>query len=165
MWSSWSFSLVSRFELAPGFVLRAAPPPVLLDTGSSAGSRGRRGKGPKADLQHKGVTQHGRGSAGGVTVGRDVVGRQHEAVIDIAGAHDVLVDLVGLEVPSGGSRHHPDRRPLDRAAAQKSFAAGQVSQVRLWGIIAVHQADRPAVEVRTAFRLETLHAKRRLIEP
>src|ERR1700682_4120601 len=104
----------------------SVPAPVLLDPRSSASRRGRIGNGPQADLQHKGVTEYGRRGAGGIGVRRDIVGRQHEAVVDISGADDVLIDLVRLEIPSGGSRHHPVRRDLDGAGAKQSFAAAQI---------------------------------------
>src|SRR6267142_50862 len=139
---------------APEIHPPAACRPVLLDT---RGPAGRIGEGPPPDLQHKGVTEHRRGGAGGIRVGRDIVGRQHKAVVHIPGTDDVLIDLVRFEIPSGRSRYYPVRRHLDRRAAQKSLAAGQVSQFRLRRIVAVHHADRPAVEGRPAFSLETLN--------
>src|ERR1700688_934836 len=93
---------------APGIRASAAcRPPVLLNTRTRgwAGCPGRTVKGSQADLQHISVTEHrGRGS-GGVGVGRNVVGRQHEAVVHVPGADDILVDLVRYEIPTGGSGH------------------------------------------------------------
>src|SRR5215216_5567827 len=61
-----------------------------------AGRSGRGGNGPQADLQHEGVTQDRRRRAGGVGIGRYIIGSQHEAIVHIARADDVLIDLVGF---------------------------------------------------------------------
>src|SRR6516165_222317 len=96
--------------------------------------------------------------------GRHVVRRQHEAVIHIAGADHVLVDLVCNKNPSRSSRGHPIRSNLDRSADKNAFAARQISNIRLSGIIAVQYAHRPAVEVGFAFSLEALNVPGRLIK-
>src|ERR1700731_818548 len=106
MWSSWSCSLYRPIHRrrAPG----------LLNTRARATSCGGTGKGPQADLQHISVTEHWRRGGSGIGEGCDVVGSQHEAVVHITGADDILVDLVGYQIPTSGSSHHPIRRDLDR---------------------------------------------------
>src|SRR5260370_14902638 len=89
------------------------------------------------------MIEHGWRGACGVVKGRDIVVGQHEAIVHISGADNILVDLVGFEIPSGGSRHHPVRGHLDRAAGQKSFAAGQASPGWLCRTIAVHHTPPP----------------------
>src|ERR1700737_1547548 len=85
------------------------------------------GKSPQAELQHESVAEYWRRSRRRVGEGRDVVGRQHEAVVHIAGAHDVLVDLVGYKIPPRSSRRHPIRGHLDRSADENAFATRQIS--------------------------------------
>src|SRR5271169_657079 len=85
----------------------AFPVPVLLRRAIGSG------KGPQTELQHKGVAKYWRRSRRSVGERRDVVGRQHEAVVDVARAHDILVDLVRYQIPSGGSRCHPVRGKFD----------------------------------------------------
>src|SRR5437762_12359141 len=110
------------------------------------------------------MVEHGWRRAGGVAVRSDVVGRQYEAVIHISRADDVLIDLVCFQVPPGSSGHHPVRRYFHRGTAQKSFTAGEISQLSLRGVIAVHHADRPAIEGRAAFSLETVDVERGLVQ-
>jgi len=85
------------------------------------------GKGSQADLHHN---KRDRAPAARWRWRRSrtyVVGRQHEAVVDVPGADDVLVDLVGYEDPNRAAPvNHPVRCHLDRAGGQYSFAADQV---------------------------------------
>jgi hypothetical protein len=120
--------------------------------------------GPQADLEHEGMAKDGRGGGGGIGVGGDVVGGEHEAVVDIAGADDVLVDLVGDQIPAGRALSNPVVGDLDRARDQDALAAGQIAEVGLGGVVAVEEADRPAVEVGAGFGLEALNASRGLVK-
>src|SRR3954451_24500404 len=103
------------------------------------------------------MTEYGRrgGGAGG-GVGGDRVGRQDEAIVHIAGADDVLIHLVGFEIPSCCAADDPVRGDLDRRAAQNSFAASEVSECRLCGVIAVYHAYRPPVEARATFSFKAI---------
>jgi hypothetical protein len=98
--------------------------------------------GPQADLEHERVAKDGRGGRGGIGVGGDVVGGEHEAVVDIARADDVLVDLVGDQIPAGGALSDPVVGDLDRARDQDALAAGQIAQIRLGGVVGGRGAAR-----------------------
>src|SRR5215510_12982389 len=82
-------------------------PGVRLLKAARAGCARRIRDGSQTDLQHERMVQGWRRDTGGVVVRRHVVGGQHEAIVHIAGADDVLVDLVGFKVPARRTRDHP----------------------------------------------------------
>ena len=131
----------------------------------AARRRGGLGDRPQTDLQHERVAECWRRRTGGVGIGRDVVGRQYKAVVDIARADHILVDLVGDEIPAGGAGHHPVSRYLYRAGGKDAFAARQISQFRLGGIIAIQHADRPAIEIGLAFGFEAVELAGGFVDP
>ena len=92
----------------------------------------------------------------GVSVGCNVVQPNDEAIINVPGAHGVLIELMSFRIPSQTTGQHPVRCELDRTGGEDAFAAGQVAKLRLRRIIAVEQADRPAIVVGARFGLEAL---------
>jgi hypothetical protein len=58
------------------------------------------------------------------SVRRHIIGGQHEAVVHIAGADDVLVDLVGFKIPARRPETTQLAATLHRGAAEQALAAG-----------------------------------------
>src|SRR6478609_1171643 len=92
---------------------------VLLDAGT-AGRRGRVGECAQADLEHVGMAEHGRRRARRIAVGCHIVCRQHEAIIHVAGTDDILVELVGFQIPTCRAGRDPVRRDLDRPVGEQA---------------------------------------------
>src|SRR5947207_14178557 len=90
MSSSCSYSLCQpiRFKAGP----RGKSLSGLLNARTTR--RTRIAESTQADLQHEGVAEYRRRRGRGIGIGRDIVGRQHEAIIYLYSVDHVLVDLI-----------------------------------------------------------------------
>ncbi|KIT73655.1 hypothetical protein QP64_00080, partial [Staphylococcus aureus] len=80
---------------------------ALLSASNALVERGHADS-PQTDLHHHPVVEgRGRRRYRGIGVVGDIVHRQHEAVVNVARADDVLIDLVGLQVVAEAAGDHP----------------------------------------------------------
>ena len=80
------------------------------------------------------MAECGRRIRDAVGIRSHIIETQYKAVIDVSRADDVLIDFVGLQVPTRSTGDDPARSDFDRSGRQQSFASGEGSQVRLSGL-------------------------------
>jgi len=111
---------INRFEIgtraAPGIRPRPSAGTVLLDDPLRQPT-GCRGEGRKPIWNINGVTEHRRRGFLRVGYRRDIVGVPHEAIVHIAGADNVLSDLVRFRDPIWQRPSPPLAGHLGRSAA------------------------------------------------
>src|ERR1700738_3013624 len=136
-------TLPNSSQNAQAIAARSGGIEALADGGAADGTQ--------IDDQHDPVI--GRGGAAVVKVAA-VVQRNREAIIDIAKADAVLVDLVCLQIVAGLTQQAPVLGELELDLSGHALAPLQEADFRLRVIVSVEPGELPAIEIRAALDLD-----------